>query len=152
CTLELGGKDAMIVCADADLERAAGGAVFGGFFNAGQFCCGTERVYVHTQIFDTFVARVVEKARALRQGKDGEYDIGPMIWPRQLDTIERHMADARAKGAKVLCGGQRNRAQGELFYEPTVLVDVTQDMLIMQEETFGPILPIVRVPDDDEAI
>ncbi len=152
CTLELGGKDAMIVCDDADLERAAGGAVFGSFFNAGQFCCGTERVYVHDKIADAFIARVVEKTQALRQGTEGEYDVGPMIWPRQLDVIERHMADARAKGATVLCGGRRNPALGELFYEPTVLVGVTHDMLVMQEETFGPILPIVRVADDDEAV
>jgi acyl-CoA reductase-like NAD-dependent aldehyde dehydrogenase len=152
CTLELGGKDAMIVCEDADVERAAGGAVFGGFFNAGQFCCGTERVYVHEKIADAFIAKVVEKTKALRQGNEGEYDVGPMIWPRQLDVIERHVADAIVKGATILCGGQRNTALGELFYEPTVMVDVTHDMLVMQEETFGPILPIVRVPDDDEAI
>jgi acyl-CoA reductase-like NAD-dependent aldehyde dehydrogenase len=152
CTLELGGKDAMIVCDDADVERAAGGAVFGGFFNAGQFCCGTERVYVAESIADAFIARVVEKTRALRQGSSGEYDVGPMIWPRQLDVIERHMADARAKGATVLCGGRRSPEHGELFYEPTVLIGVTHDMLVMQEETFGPILPIVRVPDDDAAV
>ncbi|MCA9675254.1 MAG: aldehyde dehydrogenase family protein, partial [Myxococcales bacterium] len=152
CTLELGGKDAMIVCDDADLERAAGGAVFGAFFNAGQFCCGTERVYVHQAIADAFIQRVVEKTRALRQGTDGEFDVGPMIWPRQLDTIERHMADAVARGATVRCGGRRNVEAGELCYEPTVLTDVTHDMLIMQDETFGPILPIVVVADDDEAI
>jgi acyl-CoA reductase-like NAD-dependent aldehyde dehydrogenase len=152
CTLELGGKDAMLVCADADVERAAGGAVFGAFFNAGQFCCGTERVYVARAIADDFIARVVAKASALRQGTEGEYDVGPMIWPRQLETIERHMVDALARGARVLCGGKRNTAVGELFYEPTVLVDVTHDMLIMQEETFGPILPIVVVDDDEQAI
>jgi len=152
CTLELGGKDAMIVLDDADLERAAGGAVFGGFFNAGQFCCGTERIYVMEGVAEEFTRKVVEKARALRQAASGEYDVGPMIWPRQLDVIERHMADAVAKGATVLCGGKRNTAVGELFYEPTVLVDVTHDMLIMTEETFGPILPIVRVKDEDEAV
>jgi acyl-CoA reductase-like NAD-dependent aldehyde dehydrogenase len=152
CTLELGGKDAMIVCEDADLERTAGGAVFGGFFNAGQFCCGTERVYVHRAIAEPLIARIVEKTRALRQGASGEYDVGPMIWPRQLDVIERHMADAVARGAKVLSGGRRNTEIGELFYEPTVLVDVTHDMLVMTEETFGPILPIVIVDSDDEAI
>jgi acyl-CoA reductase-like NAD-dependent aldehyde dehydrogenase len=152
CTLELGGKDAMIVCEDADLERAAGGAVFGGFFNAGQFCCGTERVYVQEAIADEFTRRVVEKTKALRQGVEGEYDLGPMIWPRQLDVVERHVADAVAKGATVLCGGKRNLALGELFYEPTVLTNVTHDMLVMTEETFGPVLPIVRVADDDEAI
>lgn len=152
CTLELGGKDAMIVLDDADLERAAGGAVFGGFFNAGQFCCGTERVYVQRAVAEELTRRVVEKARTLRQATTGEFDVGPMIWPRQLETIERHMADAIKKGATVLCGGKRNTAAGELFYEPTVLVDVTQDMLIMQEETFGPILPIVRVDTEEEAI
>jgi acyl-CoA reductase-like NAD-dependent aldehyde dehydrogenase len=152
CTLELGGKDAMIVLEDADVERAAGGAVFGGFFNAGQFCCGTERIYAHRAVAEELTRRIVEKARQLRQATHGEYDVGPMIWPRQLETIERHMADAVAKGATVLCGGKRNTAVGELFYEPTVLVDVTQDMLIMQEETFGPILPIVRVADEEEAI
>jgi acyl-CoA reductase-like NAD-dependent aldehyde dehydrogenase len=144
CTLELGGKDAMIVCEDADLERAVGGAVFGSFFNAGQFCCGTERVYVHESIADDFTKRIVDKTKTLRLGED----IGPMIWERQLDTIERHMKDAVAKGAKVLCGGHRR----DRFYEPTVLVDVTHDMLVMKEETFGPILPIVRVKDDDEAV
>jgi succinate-semialdehyde dehydrogenase/glutarate-semialdehyde dehydrogenase len=152
CTLELGGKDAMIVLDDADLERAAGGAVFGGFFNAGQFCCGTERVYVQEAVAEEFTRRVVEKARTLRQATSGEYDIGPMIWPRQLEVVERHMADAVAKGATVLCGGRRATEIGELFYEPTVLVDVTHDMLIMKEETFGPVLPIVRVRDEDEAI
>ena len=152
CTLELGGKDPMIVCADADIERAAGGALFGAFFNAGQYCCATERVYVVESVADALTARIVEKTRALRQGKEGEFDVGPMIWPRQIEVIERHMADARAKGAKVLTGGRRNTALGDLFYEPTVLTDVTHDMLIMQEETFGPILPIVRVRDEEEAI
>ncbi len=152
CTLELGGKDPMIVCADADLERAAGGALFGAFFNAGQYCCGTERVYVVEPVADALTAKIVEKTRALRQAKEGEFDVGPMIWPRQIEVIERHMADARAKGAKVLTGGRRNERLGDLFYEPTVLTDVTHDMLVMQEETFGPILPIVRVKDEEEAI
>jgi acyl-CoA reductase-like NAD-dependent aldehyde dehydrogenase len=142
----------MIVCADADLERAAGGAVFGGFFNAGQFCCGTERVYVHEDVAAAFLAKVVEKTRALRQGSTGEYDVGPMIWPRQLEVIERHVADAVARGATVVCGGRRNAEAGELFYEPTVLIDVTHDMLVMQEETFGPVLAVVRVSDDEQAI
>ncbi|HEY8090387.1 MAG TPA: succinic semialdehyde dehydrogenase [Polyangiaceae bacterium] len=152
CTLELGGKDPMVVCADADVTRAAGGAVFGAFMNAGQFCCSTERVYVVDSIADEFTRLVLEKTKALRLGKEGEFDIGPMIWPRQLETIERHVADAVAKGAKVLTGGKRATQVGELFYEPTVLVDVTHDMAIMREETFGPILPIVRVPDEAEAL
>ncbi len=152
CTLELGGKDPMIVCADADVERAAGGAVFGAFMNTGQYCCSTERVYVVEPIADALTSRIVEKTRALRQGKEGEFDLGPMIWPHQIDVIERHMDDARKKGATVLAGGRRNLAVGDLFYEPTVLTDVTHEMLIMREETFGPILPIVRVKDEEEAL
>jgi len=152
CTLELGGKDAMIVCDDADIERAAGGAVFGAFFNTGQFCCATERVYVHESVAEEFTRKVVEKTRALRQGAVGEFDLGPMIWPRQLDVVERHMKDAVTKGATVLCGGKRNHALGELFYEPTVVVDADHTMALMTEETFGPILPIVKFKTDDEAI
>jgi len=152
CTLELGGKDAMIVCADADLERAAGGAVFGAFFNNGQVCVSTERVYVVESVAEEFTRRVLEKVRALRAGAVGEYDVGPMIWPRQIDTVERHIDEAVKSGATLLCGGKRNRTLGELFYEPTVLVDVTHDMAVMRDETFGPILPIVRVKDEDEAI
>jgi acyl-CoA reductase-like NAD-dependent aldehyde dehydrogenase len=152
CTLELGGKDPMIVCADADLERAAGGAVFGGFINAGQFCCGTERVYVVESVADEFVNRVVEKVRALRLGSAGEYDVGPMIWPKQLETVERHVADAVAKGARVLTGGRRKTELGELFYEPTVVVDVTPEMAVMREETFGPVLAIARARDEEHAL
>ena len=152
CTLELGGKDPMIVCEDADLERAAGGAVFGGFINAGQFCCGTERVYVVDAVYDEFVRRVVEKTRALRLGSRGEYDVGPMIWPKQLQIVERHVQDAVSKGAHVLVGGKRKPELGELFYEPTVIVEVTHEMAIMREETFGPVLAIARVKDDEQAL
>ncbi len=144
CTLELGGKDPMIVCADADLERAAGGAVFGAFFNAGQVCCATERVYVVDAVADELIRRVTEKVKALRLGDD----IGPMIWRTQLDVIERHVDDAVARGARVLCGGKRSGA----YFEPTVLVDVTHEMLVMKEETFGPVLPIARVRDEEEAL
>jgi acyl-CoA reductase-like NAD-dependent aldehyde dehydrogenase len=152
CTLELGGKDPMIVCADADLERAAGGAVFGGFLNAGQFCCGTERVYVVAPVYGEFVRRVVDKTRQLRMGKQGQYDIGPMIWPKQLEVVERHVRDALEKGARVLTGGKRRLELGDLFYEPTVIVDVTHDMAIMQEETFGPVLAIARVENEQQAL
>jgi succinate-semialdehyde dehydrogenase/glutarate-semialdehyde dehydrogenase len=152
CTLELGGKDPMIVCSDADIDRAVGGAVFGAFMNTGQFCCSTERVYVVDAVADEFTRRVVEKVKSLRQGKDGEHDLGPMIWPHQLEVIEKQMEDARAKGAKVLCGGKRNRDLGDMFYEATVLTDVTHDMAIMRDETFGPVLPIVRVKDEAEAL
>ncbi len=152
CTLELGGKDPMVVCEDADLDSAAGGAVAGAFMNTGQYCCGTERVYVVESVAEEFVRRVVERAAALRQGADGEFDVGPLFWPHQLEIVEEHVADAVAKGARVLVGGRRNPGLSGLFFEPTVLVDVTHDMKIMQDETFGPVLPIMRVRDEDEAI
>jgi len=152
CTLELGGKDAMVVCADADLERAANGAVFGAFMNTGQFCCGTERVYVVDAVADEFIERVVAKVESLVQGFEGEYDIGPMIWPQQIEVVERHVNEAVAAGATVRCGGRRNSKLGDMFYEGTVLTDVTHDMAVMTEETFGPVLPIVRVRDEAEAI
>jgi acyl-CoA reductase-like NAD-dependent aldehyde dehydrogenase len=120
--------------------------------NTGQFCCSTERVYVVESVADEFTRGVLEKVRSLTQGTTGEFDLGPMIWPHQLEVIERQVEDARAKGAKILCGGKRNRALGELFYEATVLTDVTHDMAIMRDETFGPVLPIVRVRDEAEAL
>lgn len=152
CTLELGGKDPMVVCADADLERASNGAVYGAFSNAGQVCVSTERVYVVEEIADEFIRRVVEKTGQLRQGTGGEADVGPMIWPPQLETVERHVEDARARGAQVLTGGRRNPAYEGLFYEPTVLTGVDHDMLVMKEESFGPLLPIMRVRDEAEAL
>ena len=152
CTLELGGKDPMIVCEDADLARAAGGAIAGAFLNTGHFCCGTERVYAVSAVADEFVGRVVERVAQLRQGAEGEFDVGAIFWPRQLEIIEEHVADAIDKGAKLLAGGRRNPALEGFFYEPTVLTDVTHEMKIMQEETFGPVLPIMRVRDEEEAI
>ncbi|MCG8590570.1 MAG: aldehyde dehydrogenase family protein [Proteobacteria bacterium] len=151
-TLELGGKDPMIVCADADLERAAAGAVYGAFANAGQVCMSTERVYVHEEVADEFVGRVVELTAQLRQGAEGEFEIGPVIWPHQLSVIEEHVQDAAARGAKVLTGGRRNPDLPGLFYEPTVLVDVDHQMKIMREETFGPVMPIMRVRSEEEAL
>jgi acyl-CoA reductase-like NAD-dependent aldehyde dehydrogenase len=152
CTLELGGKDPMIVCADADLERAAAGAVYGAFANAGQICISTERVYVVEEVADEFVRKVVEKTGQLRQGAGGVTDVGPMIEESQLDKVEAHVADAVANGAQVLAGGRRNPDHAGLFFEPTVLVDVTHDMAVMRDETFGPVLPIMRVRDEEEAL
>ncbi len=152
CTLELGGKDALIVCEDADLERASSAAVFGAFANAGQACISVERAYVVSEVADAFTRKVVEKTAALRQGPSGEYDLGPMMWDRQLEIVERHVRDAVEKGARVLAGGRRNPEWPGLFYEPTVLVDVRPDMLVMREETFGPVLPIVPVRDAEEAV
>jgi succinate-semialdehyde dehydrogenase/glutarate-semialdehyde dehydrogenase len=152
CTLELGGKDPMIVCADANLDNAAGGAIAGCFINTGQYCCGTERVYVVESVADEFIKKVTERASKLRQGSDGEFDVGAIFWPQQMDIIEKLVADASAKGAKVLVGGRRNPNLKGLYYEPTVITGVTHDMRIMREETFGPVIPIMRVRDEEEAI
>jgi acyl-CoA reductase-like NAD-dependent aldehyde dehydrogenase len=151
-TLELGGKDAMIVCADADLERAAQGAVLGSCMNTGHYCCGTERIYAVEPIYDAFVSKVVERTKQLRQSDTGESDVGAVFWDQQLNIIEGHMADATAKGAKVLVGGHRNPALSGLYFEPTVVVDVNHDMELMRKETFGPIVAIQKVASEEEAL
>ena len=151
CSLELGGKDPAIVCADADLDRASGGALFGAMMNTGQFCSSTERVYVVEAVAEEFIAKVVEQASALRIGSEGDYDIGPFIAPRQLNIVEDHVNDALEKGARALVGGKRSD-YGEHYFEPTVLVDVDHTMKIMTEETFGPVIPIMVVRDEDEAV
>jgi acyl-CoA reductase-like NAD-dependent aldehyde dehydrogenase len=150
--LELGGKDPMIVCDDADLERAASGAVWGAFSNAGQTCIAVERVYVHDAVHDRFVDLVVDRARAVRVGQGPGHDVGSMTFEPQVETVERHVADAEAKGAKVLTGGRRLPDRDGLWYEPTVLVGVDHTMEVMRDETFGPVLPIMRVHDDAEAV
>jgi succinate-semialdehyde dehydrogenase/glutarate-semialdehyde dehydrogenase len=142
----------MVVCADADLERAASGAVYGAFANAGQICVSTERVYVVDAVADEFVRNVVEKTSELRQGADGVADVGPMIQEAQLEKVEAQVADAVARGARILAGGRRNPDHAGLYFEPTVLVDVTHDMAVMRDETFGPVLPIMRVRDEEEAL
>jgi len=152
CSLELGGKDPMIVCADADLERAARGAVYGAFANAGQVCTSTERVYVVDAIAESFLEKVMRETTALRQGAEGEFDVGSLIRPEQLSVIEDHVQDALSKGARLLAGGRRNPDCAGYFYEPTVLVDVNHEMKVMREETFGPLLPIMRVRDEGEAL
>lgn len=153
--LELGGKDPMIVCADADLERAARAAVWGGFANSGQVCASVERIYVHKDIAEPFIQRTVELTRKLRVGmaSEGEdVDIGSMIHERQVQIAEHQVQDALAKGAKVLVGGQRPQHVKGPFYEPTILVNVDHNMDVMREETFGPLLPIKVVASDQEAI
>jgi succinate-semialdehyde dehydrogenase/glutarate-semialdehyde dehydrogenase len=151
-TLELGGKDAMIVCGDADIDRAAAGALIGSCMNAGQYCCGTERIYVVDAVYDAFVDKVVEGAQRLRQLDRGESDVGAIFWDRQVDIIERHVNDAVEKGASVRVGGRRNPDLAGLYYEPTVVTDVTHDMDLMRFETFGPVVSIMRVADEEEAI
>jgi acyl-CoA reductase-like NAD-dependent aldehyde dehydrogenase len=155
-SLELGGKDPMIVLADADLERAAHHAVYYSMLNTGQTCISVERVYVEAPLHDAFVAKVTEKARALRNRSStgpGTADVGSMTFPPQVDVVDRHVQDARAKGAQVVVGGARGHdGQGGYWYEPTVLIGVDHTMEIMREETFGPTLPIMRVADAEEAI
>jgi acyl-CoA reductase-like NAD-dependent aldehyde dehydrogenase len=154
-SLELGGKDPMIVLSDADVERAANAALYYAMQNAGQTCISTERVYVEAPVYDEFVAKVTEKARTLRQGDPsggpGTVEVGAITFPRQLEIIEDHVDDAVEKGARVLVGGHRRDGEGQ-FFEPTVLVDVDHTMKAMTEETFGPTLPIMKVADAEEAI
>ena len=153
-TLELGGKDPMIVLRDANLERAANAAVWGALQNAGQTCISIERVYVESDAYEPFVAKVIEKVTRLRQGAPGgpgEVDLGAVTSPEQADVVEDHLRDAVAKGAKIETGGKRRPGPG-CFFEPTVLTNVDHSMKIMREETFGPTLPIMRVESEEEAI
>ncbi len=153
--LELGGKDPMIVLSDADLERASGACVWGAFSNSGQLCISVERVYAEASIYDKFVEKVVAKTRQLRQGTEctyGQVDVGSMTMPEQIEIVEGHVQDAVKKGARILTGGKRNATFPGYFYEPTVLVNVDHSMAIMREETFGPVLPIVKVKNAEEAL
>lgn len=156
CSLELGGKDAMIVCADADIDRAVDGAVWGGFVYSGQVCISVERIYVEEPVYNEFVNKLVAKTSQLRQGMDAEHDysceVGSLTTEQQLAIVSRHVDDAVSKGAKVLVGGKSSDPAGGLFYEPTVLVDVDHNMDCMREETFGPTLPVMKVRDVAEAI
>jgi acyl-CoA reductase-like NAD-dependent aldehyde dehydrogenase len=154
-SLELGGKDPMIVLADADLERAANAATYYSMQNGGQTCISVERVYVEAPVYDEFVSKVTEKVKALRQGAPagpGSVDVGAVTFPKQLEIVSRHVDAAREAGATVLTGGHANTSTGGRFYEPTVLVGVDHSMACMTEETFGPTLPIMRVADAEEAL
>jgi succinate-semialdehyde dehydrogenase/glutarate-semialdehyde dehydrogenase len=155
CTLELGGKAAAIVCADADVDRTARALVWGGFANNGQVCVSVERVYAHAAVHDELVHKVVELTRTLRQGDPSHapasVDLGAMTWDRQVEIVEQRVAQAVSAGAKVLCGGRRGQGPG-LYFEPTVLADCRQEMDVMQREIFGPVLPIMKVPDEREAV
>jgi succinate-semialdehyde dehydrogenase/glutarate-semialdehyde dehydrogenase len=152
--LELGGKDPMIVLDDADIDIASSGAIWGSFVNAGQACLSVERCYVHRSIYDRFLNACVEKTRKLRlgHGEDPDIDVGPMIHERQLQIVEGHVEDARAQGARILVGGMRFPELGNNFYRPTLLAEVTHEMRIMREETFGPVLPVMPFDTEDEAV
>jgi acyl-CoA reductase-like NAD-dependent aldehyde dehydrogenase len=148
--LECGGKDSMIVDADADLDAAADSCVWGGLTNAGQTCIGIERVYVAERVFDKFVGKLVERAQGLTVGAEPTDDIGPITMPSQIDTIRRHIEDALARGGRAVLGGAE--AVQPPFVKPTILVDVPEDSAAVQEETFGPTLTVTRVRDVDEAV
>lgn len=154
CVAELGGKDAAIVLPDADIEDAARKIVTGAFLNAGQVCASVERCLVHDALFEPFCDAVVRITRSLHQGDpnaDDDVEVGAMVTPMQVEVVRRHLDDARAKGARILTGGTIQEGPGR-FVEPTVLVDVTDDMLCWREETFGPLLPIRRYDDVDDAV
>nr|WP_166179555.1 aldehyde dehydrogenase family protein [Altererythrobacter segetis] len=154
CNLELGGKDPCVVTETADLERAATAVLRGAVYATGQVCYSVERVYVHESVHDAFVEKLVEKAKAVRLNADNPRagHIGPFTFAPQAEIVRRHIEDARAKGAKVLTGGEIEDIGGGLYLRPTVLTGVTHDMLIMQDETFGPCIPVMAYKDTEEAI
>ena len=146
--IEAGGKDSVIVDADADVTAAADAALWGACSNAGQTCIGVERVYVHEKVYDEFVTTITAKARGLEASADGK--VGPITMPKQLDVIRSHVEDALARGGRAVVGGAD--AVGDRFVQPTILVDVPEDSLAVQEETFGPTMTIAKVRDMDEAV
>ena len=151
CCVELGGKDALIVCEDADIERASAAASFGSFMHQGQICMSVEKVLVHEKVFDEFLRRFVERAARLKVGdpvKDKSNIIGPLINDRQAAKVKEQIDDAVAKGAKIELGGKVNGR----FVEPTILTGVTPDMKVYQDETFGPVAPVIPFRTDDEAV
>jgi acyl-CoA reductase-like NAD-dependent aldehyde dehydrogenase len=152
--LELGGKDAMLVIADANLEVAASAAVWGSFTNCGQVCLSVERLFVESAIAEKFLALVVQKTQKLRvgPGNDPATDIGPLIRPQQVQRMQALVDDAVNLGARVLCGGHAYPELGLNFFAPTVISGVNQSMKLFQEETFGPILAIQIVKNEEEAI
>jgi acyl-CoA reductase-like NAD-dependent aldehyde dehydrogenase len=152
--LELGGKDPMIVCDDADVDHAVEQAMLGVFTAAGQMCVGAERIYVFDEVYDDFVAKVVARVGSLRQGAPLEevVDVGAMTMPRQLDILQELVDDAVSRGARVLIGGTRNVDKGEQFFAPTLLIDVDHRMRITQEEQFGPLMVVMRVHSEAEAV
>ncbi|GAA3761743.1 succinic semialdehyde dehydrogenase [Streptomyces tremellae] len=153
-SLELGGKNAMLVLADADVEKAAAGAVRGCFSSAGQLCVSIERIYVHESVADAFTERFVARVKAMRLGSALAYgaDMGSLCGERQLKTVSAHVEDAVAKGATVLAGGTARPDVGPYFYEPTVLTGVEEPMAVCADETFGPVVSVYRVRDDEEAV
>ncbi|HEY0777910.1 MAG TPA: succinic semialdehyde dehydrogenase [Gemmatirosa sp.] len=154
CSLELGGKNPMVVLADADLAAAAEGLVRGAFVGAGQVCVSIERCYVLRPVYEAFTRLAVERARSLTLGASlgWDLDVGSLSGPRQLATVERHVEDARARGAVILTGGRARPDLGLYCYEPTLIAGATPDMLLYAEETFGPVAALYPVDSEDEAV
>jgi len=152
--LELGGKDPMIVLEDADIDVASSGAVWGSMVNAGQTCLSVERCYVQRGVYNKFLELCRQKIEKLRVGEGigSEVEMGPLIHERQLRTVEDHVNDAVGRGARLLVGGRRMTELGPNFYAPTLLADVTHEMRLMREETFGPVLPVAPFDTDDDAV
>ncbi|HEV3363302.1 MAG TPA: succinic semialdehyde dehydrogenase [Acidimicrobiia bacterium] len=153
-SLELGGKNAMLVLEDADIEKAAAGAVRACFSSAGQLCISIERLYVHESIADAFLERFAARTKAMRLGTSLAYgaDMGSLVGERQLETVTRHVEEAVAKGAKIVAGGVARPDIGPYFFEPTILDGVATDMSVCTEETFGPVVSVYRFTNEDEAI
>ncbi|WP_042383355.1 succinic semialdehyde dehydrogenase [Streptacidiphilus melanogenes] len=153
-SMELGGKNAMLVLADADLDKAAEGAVRACFSSAGQLCISIERLYVASSVADAFLEKFVARTKALKLGNSLAWgaDMGSLVSQRQLDTVTRHLEDAVKNGATVLAGGKPRPDIGPLFFEPTILDDVTTESAVCNEETFGPVVSVYRFDDEDEAV
>ncbi len=153
-SLELGGKNAMIVLDDADLDRTVPGAANACFSNDGQLCLSIERLYVHERVYDTFVPRFVRETQRLKLGPALDYsvDLGSLVSQKQLDAVVRHVSEATAGGARVLAGGRGRPDIGPYFYEPTILEGVTKAMAVCAEETFGPVVSLYRFASEEEAI
>ncbi|MET4591744.1 succinic semialdehyde dehydrogenase [Arthrobacter sp. 754] len=151
---ELGGKNPMLVLADADVAKAARGAVHACFSNSGQLCVSIERIYVHRDVFEPFLAAFTAETRGVRLGAGPDWDVGmgSLISTKQLETVNAHVQDAVAKGARLVTGGRARPDLGPLFYEPTILTGVTDEMLLAREETFGPVVAVYAVKDDAEAV
>lgn len=150
--MELGGKDPMIVCDDADVERAARAAVGGAFGNSGQTCIAVERLFATPGAYEPLMERVVQLTEGLRQGPEPDAQIGAITRPPQIEVIEGRLADAKKRGARILTGGGRRTDLSGSFFAPTVVADVSPDMELMREETFGPVLPVMRVKTVEEAV
>lgn len=150
--LELGGKDAMIVLEDANIKQAARGAISFGVFNAGQMCVGVERVYVVDEVYDEFMVEAIKAIGKLTVATRNNTDIGPLINPAQAEIIESHVKDAINRGATIVSGGSRVETEHGIYFEPTLMTNVDHSMTVMQDETFGPVVAVMRVSDETEAL